>query len=411
MKRLEGAIPLPTERRPEVPAALVEIVQRALLRDPDARFQTAAALQLALEQSGLLGTEPQLSLGEYLSELFGGEQAEARLRRASVWTAPGSGPQPVGTERLGSPESQAPGTDGPTQPARGQRMGHTEEALSPSAPEGLPTVSLGPAATTSASERTKVRQRPSRRWWIPAAALGIAAAAGGGIRLWSRSVPTAAPTSTAVPQRKVVSAPTDTPPGRDSARFTKSSGTSNEVESAPREPLADATLSPDDPAGMPTSAAKPEAKEDLPATPTPPRRRASSVARLNLTANLPAVAFLDGRRLGTLPLSRAKVPAGKHHLRVTATGLDALHEERLVLTGGAALTREVRFAKGKLNIDAEPWADVWVDGARMGQTPLAGREVWEGTHAVRLAGPAGSKTLSVRVRAGRTTVVNEKLAP
>jgi hypothetical protein len=123
------------------------------------------------------------------------------------------------------------------------------------------------------------------------------------------------------------------------------------------------------------------------------------------------VAYLDGHRLGALPLSRLRVKAGTHRLRVRATGLGASRELRLSFEPGEALTRSIRFEKGKLNIDAEPWADVWVDGAKMGQTPLAGREVWEGRHSVRLAGPSGAKTLAVRVRPGETTVVNEKLSP
>jgi len=396
---LEGAIPLTTERRPEVPAALAEIVRRALLRDPEARFQTAAALQLALEQSGLFGTEPQVSLGEYLSELFGGEQAEARLRRASVWTAPGSGPQPLGTERLGPAESRVAGAGVSTLPAGGP------ETPAP-APEGLPTVSLRPQGP-SAPEQVGRQARSSRRWWIPAVALGIAAVVGGGMRFWPRSASTSAPAPVMAPGNGG-SAPSGAASGM-LRRPASDALTSKKMASAPDAVPPDDGVPPAASARAPTPAAEPAPA--LPVAPVSRPRRASSVARLNLTANLPAVAFLDGRRLGPLPLSRARVPAGTHRLRVTATGLEAVHQERMVIAGGASLTREVRFAKGKLNIDAEPWADVWVDGARLGQTPLAGREVWEGTHAVRLTGPAGSKTLSVRVRAGKTTVVNEKLTP
>ena len=35
--------------------------------------------------------------------------------------------------------------------------------------------------------------------------------------------------------------------------------------------------------------------------------------------------------------------------------------------------------KGTVNVNAQPWAEVWVDGQRVGETPIANLEVSLGT--------------------------------
>ena len=49
-QHLENSVPDPREWRPEVPAALVAIVRKAMAKSPDERFQSAAAFKAALEQ-------------------------------------------------------------------------------------------------------------------------------------------------------------------------------------------------------------------------------------------------------------------------------------------------------------------------------------------------------------------------
>jgi serine/threonine-protein kinase len=42
-----------------------------------------------------------------------------------------------------------------------------------------------------------------------------------------------------------------------------------------------------------------------------------------------------------------------------------------------------RLAPGRLSIDATPWATIYVDGARLGVTPLVGVAVPAGNHAIK----------------------------
>lgn len=67
-------------------------------------------------------------------------------------------------------------------------------------------------------------------------------------------------------------------------------------------------------------------------------------------------------------------------------------------------------APATLDLNAIPWADVWVDGASRGTTPVRGMSLPAGRHRVRLVnGPLGvERTIVVTLRAAetRTVVVN-----
>jgi serine/threonine protein kinase len=63
---------------------------------------------------------------------------------------------------------------------------------------------------------------------------------------------------------------------------------------------------------------------------------------------------------------------------------------------------------GTLTVSAVPWADVWVDGALLGRTPLRGRPLPPGVHALELRCPPLGRTLTreVRVREDESTRVS-----
>lgn len=131
--------------------------------------------------------------------------------------------------------------------------------------------------------------------------------------------------------------------------------------------------------------------------------------RLSLRANVPVVAYLGRRRLGQLPLADVEVPAGDVALRLTNRALGISRTVRLSIPRGGTAQEQVVFGQGTLNVLVDPWADVFVDGERVGQTPLAGRVLWEGRHKVRLENPEGKKELTVTIEPGQTVVIRESL--
>jgi hypothetical protein len=60
-----------------------------------------------------------------------------------------------------------------------------------------------------------------------------------------------------------------------------------------------------------------------------------------------------------------------------------------------------------LRVVVLPWADVWVDGKKIGQTPMAPVELLEGFHQVRLVNDQLSKDLEkkVQIRPGKESLI------
>jgi serine/threonine protein kinase len=70
------------------------------------------------------------------------------------------------------------------------------------------------------------------------------------------------------------------------------------------------------------------------------------------------------------------------------------------------VVRTEPVATGKLNVIVLPWAEVWVDGKPLGQTPVTAK-LSVGSHRVRLKNDVTEKTVTVTVTGGKTTVIDQ----
>jgi eukaryotic-like serine/threonine-protein kinase len=174
-------------------------------------------------------------------------------------------------------------------------------------------------------------------------------------------------------------------------------------------------------------ASTPEVNEALaPPTVTPPAETAEAVEPmkpprrpqvrpptttgfLTLDSEPPAEVRLGDRSLGQTPLRRAPVPAGLQTVKLVNSQFRLSSSLRVRVVAGSEVKRSHQWGKGTLNVNAKPWAEVFVDGVRAGQTPLARHEVWEGRRELLLVGPASQKRLNVTIEPGRSTAVNEIL--
>jgi serine/threonine-protein kinase len=66
---------------------------------------------------------------------------------------------------------------------------------------------------------------------------------------------------------------------------------------------------------------------------------------------------------------------------------------------------------GSLTVDAIPWAEVWVGGKRLGETPIAGVPLEAGEVRVKLKNPktGNQVTRTVLVRRGHEALLKEDL--
>jgi hypothetical protein len=108
----------------------------------------------------------------------------------------------------------------------------------------------------------------------------------------------------------------------------------------------------------------------------------------------------EGQLLGTSEMDRLMLAAGRHNLELVNAAL-GFREPRVVqvLPGKlAALT--VDLPKGSVNLNASPWAEVWIDGRRVGETPIGNLEVPIGPHEVVFRHPQfGEKRHAIAVTA------------
>ena len=127
-------------------------------------------------------------------------------------------------------------------------------------------------------------------------------------------------------------------------------------------------------------------------------------AALEVSSTPRATATLDGHAVGATPLRLTDLEPGAHTLKVEMVGPDGTHgsrEETLELRAGELVRRDVRFGRGHLKLSVTPWAQVAVDGQRVGDTPFPqGLALWEGPHLVTLHNPTLKvmRDLSVTIR-------------
>ena len=88
----------------------------------------------------------------------------------------------------------------------------------------------------------------------------------------------------------------------------------------------------------------------------------------------------NDRRLGTSETDRIMMPAGRHTLKIVNTRLGYQRSEVVQVPAGGAANLKVTLPDGVVNLNALPWAEAWVDGRRLGETPLGNLKLPIGEH-------------------------------
>ncbi len=144
------------------------------------------------------------------------------------------------------------------------------------------------------------------------------------------------------------------------------------------------------------------------ANPAPAAAVATGTALVD--ANPPGEVRIDGVLRGTTPVT-ASLPAGEHVLEVTV-GVNQ-RSLPLLIEAGTTVRQNFEFpaesavaATGRLEVTSEPaGAQVAVDGAPRGRTPLILASVAAGAHRITISSGEGSIQKTVTVSAGATSSV------
>lgn len=92
--------------------------------------------------------------------------------------------------------------------------------------------------------------------------------------------------------------------------------------------------------------------------------------------------FEGSRFLGTTRRERIMLEAGSHELDLVNEGLAFRSKKFVRLAPGQGVGVHVDLPRGTLNLNALPWAEVWLDGERVGETPLGDLPVTIGSHEI-----------------------------
>jgi hypothetical protein len=119
-----------------------------------------------------------------------------------------------------------------------------------------------------------------------------------------------------------------------------------------------------------------------------------------------------GRVVGTSGERPLFLSPGAHTLELSNSALGFRTTERVRVEAGGQVELPVALPNGTINVNAQPWAQVFIDGAAVGDTPLANVSLVIGDHEVVFRHPQfGERRQRVVVKAGALTRVSASFAP
>ncbi|HUF47273.1 MAG TPA: hypothetical protein VMM93_05605 [Vicinamibacterales bacterium] len=180
--------------------------------------------------------------------------------------------------------------------------------------------------------------------------------------------------------------------------YLLTSGGSTEAASIARPPAPFAAIDPVRPPELPAAVtvADPAAEETAtvagpppidvpaPAAPPPPARVLSG--ELTMVSPIELQVFEGGTLLGSsaAPLTLSE---GPHTLEVVNEELGFRSQQSVTVVGGRPTAVTIAVPTGRVDINAVPWADVWIDGVSAGQTPIGNVTLSIGRHEILFRHP------------------------
>ena len=103
---------------------------------------------------------------------------------------------------------------------------------------------------------------------------------------------------------------------------------------------------------------------------------------ITLKTPFPVQVQEDGRVVGTSEIERIMLPPGNHELDFVAAQLGFRQSSEVRISAGRGAPVSLTIPRVAMNINALPWAEVFVDGTRIGDTPLANVMQTIGEHEI-----------------------------
>jgi len=121
---------------------------------------------------------------------------------------------------------------------------------------------------------------------------------------------------------------------------------------------------------------------------------------VRVTAPFTVEIFENGKLIGTTDSDRLMMAAGRHVLTLVNETLKYREQKIVSVAPGKVAAFSIELPKGSVNLNAMPWAEVFIDGKRVGETPIGNLEVPIGPHEIVFRHPQlGEKRHAISVTA------------
>jgi hypothetical protein len=108
---------------------------------------------------------------------------------------------------------------------------------------------------------------------------------------------------------------------------------------------------------------------------------------ISVSAPAEVQVYENKRLLGTSQTDRIMVTAGRHDLDIVNETLGYHSSKTVQVPAGKVAQLKVEWPKGTIALNAIPWADVWIDGEKVGETPIGNLSIPIGAHEVIFRNP------------------------
>ena len=153
--------------------------------------------------------------------------------------------------------------------------------------------------------------------------------------------------------------------------------------------------------------ASPDARTEQVRAPAPAPQRTGGI---RIQSPIELEVFEGDRRLGSSAVGIVSASAGRHELDLVNSALGFRHRQSVEVRGGQVVSLTVTPPNGRVNINAAPWAEVWIDGKSVGETPIGNLSLPLGEHEIVLRHPQlGEQRLTAVVRVDGVTRVSANL--
>ncbi|MCA1651199.1 MAG: PEGA domain-containing protein [Acidobacteria bacterium] len=120
--------------------------------------------------------------------------------------------------------------------------------------------------------------------------------------------------------------------------------------------------------------------------------------------------FEDGVLVGSTRSPQVMMPTGLHTLRLVNETLGYERTQQIRVEPGKVARVSLALPDSTIHLNAQPWAEVWIDGKSVGETPIGNLPLRIGTHEIVFRHPElGEKTVSTVIKAGAPTRVTVDL--